>query len=101
VGDGTLRRDGGDNPPPPKSSWPPPPPDAAVPAAACEALARSGGLVSGDRDSRSPIARADADVTSPDDVLGRDSVPAPADSRNAPAFASGSLQSSMTESRRD
>lgn len=51
---------------------------------------------------RSTSARADADETSPDAVVGREAVPvAPGKNDRTPASASGSLQSSRTESLRD
>jgi hypothetical protein len=85
---------------------PPPGADGAAPAAGGGALAISGGLarpelvatVTATVGGRPMSASAEADETNPDKVFGRE-VPGPDKSRNADAGVS--LQSSMTESRRD
>jgi len=77
-----------------------PPPDAVAYAAADDAAAPAN---TGDRACGGPStsARADADETSPDDVVGREELTPDKDrSGRAPASES-SLQSSMRVSRRD
>lgn len=99
-GDGTVRRSAGESRLPPNSSGPPPPfPRAAV----VEYCVDLGCIVGLERvgEGRSTSARADAEEMSPE-VVGRDSALAE-DNKNVadPALSWASLQSSMTESRRD
>jgi hypothetical protein len=84
----------------------PPGADAIVIAVACEVLASNGGLVPlvtagteivGERSMR---ARAFADEMSPEEVPGREP-PDPDKSNSARSAVGWSLQSSMTERRRD
>lgn len=100
-GDGTVRRSAGDSRPPPNSSGPPPPPFPR--AAVVEYCVDLGCIVEFARigEGRSTSASADAEETSPE-VVGRDSALAE-DNKNVedPALSFASLQSSMTESRRD
>lgn len=86
VGDGASRRNAGDTRPPPNADGPVPVGDVAVAAAGI----------------RSTSARADADETSPEEVVGREADPAAlCKNDRTPPSVSASLQSSRTVSRRD
>lgn len=101
-----ARRIAEDNRSPPNSSWPPlPPPPFPREAAAAAAVGYCAddlgctGELERVGEGRSTSASADAEETSPE-VVGRDSA---LDSKNVegPVLLLASLQSSMTESRRD
>lgn len=102
-GDGTVRRSAGDSRLPPNSSGPPPPPPP-FPREAVVGYCVDRGCIGGLArvgEGRSTSASADAEETSPE-VVGRDSALVE-DNKNVedPALSFASLQSSMTESRRD
>jgi len=98
-----LRRNAENTRSPPNSSWPPPLPlpfPRGVAVEYCGDLDCTG-VLERVGEGRSTSASADAEETSPE-VVGRESALVD-DSRNGedPALSCASLQSSMTESRRD
>lgn len=103
-GDGMVRRNAEDTRSPPNSSWPLLPPPPPFPREAVVEYCVDLGCIDGlERvgEGRSTSASADAEETSPE-VVGRDSALVE-DNKNVegPALLFASLQSSMTESRRD